>query len=39
MEKLYRELHSVLDLLDYNEVREAKTELESIMNKVHHGKY
>lgn len=39
MEKLYRELHAVLNMLEYNEVREAKTELENIINKVHHGKY
>ena len=39
MDKLYRELNAVLDMLDNREISEAKIELENIINKVHHEKY
>lgn len=39
MDKLYRELNAVLDMLDNREISEAKIELENIINKVHYEKY
>lgn len=39
MEKLYRELNAVLDMLNSREINEAKIELENIINKVHYEKY
>lgn len=39
MDKLYRELNVVLDMLNSREISEAKVELENIINKVHYKKY
>ena len=39
MDKLYRELNAVLDMLDSREISEAKVELENIINKVYYKKY
>ena len=39
MEKLYRELNTVLEMLESGNVSEDKNDLRYIINKVHHEKY
>ena len=39
MEKLYRELNTVLEMLESGNVSEAKNDLRYIINKVHYEKY